>query len=59
VATSLIDHEWPYNENVSAPQSWGDLILGRPPWGFRRVGVNKSYASGESFEHDAFQFSIF
>ena len=26
-ATRLIDHKWPYNENVSPPQSWGCLVL--------------------------------
>src|SRR5713226_6257431 len=54
-ATCIIDHKWPYNESLSAPpfdrlrvvsvvepQSWGCLVLGRPPWRFRRVGLNKS-----------------
>ena len=27
-ATHMIDHKWPYNENVSPPQSWGCLVLG-------------------------------
>ena len=26
-ATCLIDHKWPYNENLSPPQSWGCLVL--------------------------------
>jgi hypothetical protein len=53
-ATCLIDHKWRYNENVSTPpfdrlrmvsvvepQSRGYLIFGRPPWRFRRAGLNK------------------
>jgi len=41
-ATCMMDHEWLYNASFSAPPSWGCLILGRPPWGFRRVGLNMS-----------------
>ncbi len=36
-ATCTIDHKWPYNENLSPPQSWGCLVIGRPPWRLRRV----------------------
>src|SRR2546426_5221294 len=38
-ATRMIDHKWPYNENLSRPQSC--LVLGRPPRRFRRAGLNK------------------
>ncbi len=34
--------KWPYNENLSTPQSWGVPALGRLPWRFRRVGLNMS-----------------
>jgi hypothetical protein len=32
-ATCMIDHKWPYNENVSPPRPWGCLVLGPPPGG--------------------------
>jgi hypothetical protein len=48
-------HKRPYNENIFGrpfdrlrvvsvvePQSRGRLVLGRPAWPFRRIGLNKS-----------------
>jgi hypothetical protein len=41
-AACLINHKLPYNENLSPPQSWWCLVLGRPAWPFSRFGLNKS-----------------
>ncbi len=45
-ATCMIDHKWPYNENLFTPQSWGRLVLGRPPWRFRQVGLKQELDLG-------------